>query len=182
VLWARPNVASGQEKYLSISAQPFAPVVPWRMVLRASPGVMARLLPKLNVAASAMAPFDTWLGNADRPNPGNVVLHQEQSTGELRVAYIDFANALPRAWLEQGAWSTIVPVACYPPCGAADLAVMSQVMERIEQLAPGTIKDIVERIPQGFLSGQRREVIVEGLLHRQTRLRMAMKKEYPGLP
>jgi hypothetical protein len=183
VLWDRRGATSEQERYVAISALPFAPAVPWRSVLRA-PELLARLLPRLGRAASAMAVFDSWLGNADRVNAGNVVLRETSADREstLQVAYIDFANALSRAWLPYQTWSTVLPLRCYPEGGAVDLSAMSDLLERIERLDRNVIADIVARIPEGFLSDACRAVIVKGLLHRQTRLRMATKKAFPDLP
>jgi hypothetical protein len=181
VLWERKGVVSGQERYVSVSALPFERPASWRDVLRL-PAEAARLLPKLELAASAMAPFDSWLGNGDRVNAGNLVLQEDPSNGDPQVTYLDFANALSRAWLPHQTWPTVMAIHCYPLGGAANLAVMSQVVDRIEHLDTRIIEEVVNRVPQGFSSNPCREVIVKGLLHRQRCLRMAMKKANPSLP
>ena len=183
VLWERPNPGQGQERFVAVSAVPFTPVLPWAEAKRTDAG--RRALRAMARAPSAMAVFDTWVGNTDRHNDGNVLLQEDDRRAPpvARIAYIDYANALSYGWPE-GKWATAGVVLPYPgpPDVVVDIDAMSEVISMVTGFRRATIEEIVGRIPGQFLSDPKREIILKGLLHRQEQIRGTMRAAYGEIP
>ncbi len=193
VLWAPTTapIANGSAR-LSVSLLAFTRPNKWSTVLT-KPETTGRILPQVAPIAAAMAAFNTWVGNTDHDNGGNVLATEDTSEAQVvvRVAYIDYANALSMKFGADPAapenWTTRSVVRPYPRVdpyrpGMPDLATMAAVVQRIEALPDPTITEIVERIPAAFITDGRRRTTVLGLLHRKTVLREWMRAEYPELP
>lgn len=183
VLWDRGNVAAPQERYLAISHLAFTPTFTWAQV-QTHRVLVQRLAAAISEAASAMAAFDTWVGNTDRVNAANVLvqLDDRQNPPIARVAYIDYANSLSYGWRAGGAaWMQGPAVGCYPQEVVPNLAAMAEGVGRIEALSPAVIEGVVGRIPPGFLTDECRQVILGGLSYRKGTLRETMRVRYPGL-
>ena len=77
LLWCRPvEDKNKEEPYVAISMVPFLPVHKWAIVEQ-KPEAAQRIGGELSAAASAMVAFDTWLGNQDRNNSGNLLAGEE---------------------------------------------------------------------------------------------------------
>ena len=165
---------------MSISGLAFPRALPWGAI---PPSLRGRLLPRLSAVASAMAAFDSWLANTDRQNDGNLLLSDDDSVTPpvLRVAYLDFANSMTYRWAQKERWKLDDAVACYPDNVPTDGTTLRAAVQEIEQLPSTTIEEIVTRIPEEFLSVAHRTTILEGLLHRQSRVRGMMANVYPSL-
>lgn len=183
LLWKREGPRShGRE--LVVSAVPFERALTWKQV-EASSALSARVLPRLTNFASSISPFDTWILNGDRENNGNLILSEDLSSAPpiLRVAYIDFANALSRAFrIKPDIWKDETYISVPYPTGVpVDLVAMASMVSRIEALPADGIRKVVQRIPMDLLDPADRDEIIEVLLYRQPRLRGIMKSYYAGL-
>jgi hypothetical protein len=119
ILWDQGPRATG-ERFCCVSLEVFVPVWQWRDVSKAPPLVL-KLGSEVVEAASAMVAFDTWVGNSDRVNEGNLLV-QEDVSGVMpiaRFAYIDFANAFTWSWVprlssQPEAWKFVGATPPYP--------------------------------------------------------------------
>jgi hypothetical protein len=183
VLWDQCSVPAVQERYMSISHLAFTPTFTWGQI-EAQPQLVGRLTAAISATVSAMAAFDTWVGNTDRANASNVLaqLDDQHDPPVARVAYIDYANSLSFGWRSnEAAWRQGAAVGCYPGGVVPDLTAMAEGIERIEALPASLVEDIVGRIPPGFLTDDCRQVILRGLSHRKDTLRETMRSSYAGL-
>ena len=183
ILWERTPLPAGCERYCCISAVPFINPYPWRQIA-AQPALMNRLLQGIAPVASAMVAFDTWVGNLDRPNDGNLLVTEDVSENPpvLRTAYIDYANSLSLGWPDQLRAETVTPVGHYPNQTACDENIVSEVIARIEGLQDNLIEAIVSRVPAAFIPDSKRHILLAALIARKSKLRSALKTVYPKLP
>ena len=90
--WGSPPL--GEQQFVAMSLCPFGPAHKWDTVkaAKADPQIAITLQP----TASAMVPFDTWVGNSDRANGGNLIVNQDTGGphAAVRCAYIDFSYSL----------------------------------------------------------------------------------------
>lgn len=183
ILWIRSAVPSGCEQYCCVSALPFVNANPWREA-RKIPGVMNRLLPQIGTYASAIAAFDTWVGNTDRANEGNLLVTEDVSEvpAILRVAYIDYANSLTFGWNDAVSAETVRAVAHYPSEAPCDESAMAEAIDRIEALPDDRIQAIVARVDHTFVPSPKRAIIETALMDRKAKIRSALKSMYSALP
>jgi hypothetical protein len=62
-----------------------------------------------------------------------------------------------------------------------DVGIMEHMLSRIEAVTPDTIQGIVHRIPDDFATPAMRSQILDGLLYRQSRVRVVLKSVYGGI-
>lgn len=179
ILWNRDQRPAGEEKFTAISAVPFPAPRQWSEI-KSNPAHLGAVRGKMVAVVSAMTVFDTWVQNIDHnDHPGNLLICID-SAGELQVAYIDYAYSLAYPWKSQQANH---PQCCspYDPKIAADATVQHSVISGVQAIPEASIRGLVERVPEEFLSSQHRTLIIDGLLDRQKRLIDIMKTTYPGL-
>ena len=207
VLWHRSVSDETEEPYLSISMVPFLPIYKWK-IIEQKPEAAKRIGTQLNAVASAMVAFDTWLGNRDRNNDGNLLANEEEippasgdeagvtvaeNTAEdneehgddregsdpvdeerretvVRAAYIDLSYALSDQWSDDR-YKTISPAPLYPKQAVLQKDELDGMIGMIEALPIKIVQDVVKHIPDGYLSKDRREIALTGLMYRQTHLR-----------
>lgn len=130
-----------------------------------------------------MAAFDTWLDNEDRANDGNLLVNKNTDDGKPTCfAYIDYSYSMAKLW-RGGKYTNIVPRPIFPTDAKdANVEIISRAISRIESLSETAIREIVNRVPDDFLSPADRDLIIEGLLHRQTRIRPVLRAIYGGIP
>jgi hypothetical protein len=173
LLWRRPKVAITDEEFTAISASAFVPIYAWEQVCH-DPELGPRFGAALAPIACAMCPFDTWVGNTDRHNGGNVVVTMQPDG--IRAAYIDYAYALSHDWARvPDARARVDAVRPYPTAAPVDPQCARATIDRIEGLPQAQIELIVNRIPDEFLPDGAKSVIVDGLLERRGLLRDAME-------
>jgi hypothetical protein len=181
VLWDRGVVLSGEERFVSIAAVPFPdPVVLEDVDLESEEA--KRSFKEMSGVASAMSVFDTWVQNTDHKYPSeNVLVDVRTKPGSItRVAYIDYAFSLSYAWRATNYEKpTCVPV--YHPEIPPDYDALNATIVNIETVPDMDIRDIIVRIPPFFLTRRLLDLTLEGLLHRQTRLREILSSIYPDL-
>ncbi|MFY0562261.1 hypothetical protein ACN28E_00340 [Archangium lansingense] len=164
---------------LAVSINPFdTPTVAWRDVEEDSEYV-EYLLPHFREPSSALVAFDSWVGNKDRKNPGNLIFTEEES-GEVNSAYIDFANSLFFGTADSNP-DVIEPVGAYPDASQLDVQVLESTIEAIERLPSSKIKEIVSRVPEDFLSETQKLKIVSGLLRRRSTLKSSLARFFGEL-
>jgi hypothetical protein len=172
----------GDQRFVAISLMPFLNVHKWQQI-ETIPALATDMKLELKPVASALVPFDTWLDNGDRPNPGNLIVSKDATdpTKPLRVAYIDYSNSMICEWRSRP-FTNIAPRPIYPTDQKdADVTVIEDVLKRIEALDKSTIRGIVERIPDDFAASGVRSQILDGLFHRQPLVRPVLKAIYGGI-
>lgn len=184
ILWDRGGaVPAGQERYTAISALAFTNAQMWGSVVKLA-DVHARILPGTREVASAMTVLDTWVDNRDRVNEGNLLVTEDTSGNPplLRMAYIDYAYSLTYGWMQGEGYKAQTVVGCYPsPPLGVDVAIVADILARIEALPTSTVEKIVKRIPDEFLPADRRQLIIDGLVYRAEHLRIFLRTTYTGL-
>jgi hypothetical protein len=156
------GAAAGEPRYVAISAWAFDAAVTWAQAEPLlSPVQKASLVP----VASAMIPFELWIGASDRQNAGNVLIDGALGM-TLKGAWIDYAFALDHAWKGNlHAAAGVQPV--YPPIGALDAAVAKTVAQEIVKVDDAVIGDIVNRIAAEYLPQPIAANIVRNLVARK---------------
>ena len=183
ILWDRTPHPPGCERYCSISVVPFTNPNSWRQIAVQTP-LVNRLLKAIAPVASAMAAFDTWIGNLDRANAGNLLVTEDVSENPaiVRVAYIDYANSLSHGWPDDLQGATVRPVRHYPNGIICDEKLLDEVLAGIEALGDNVIKEIISRVPAVFIPDEKRRIIETALIGRKSKLRLALRTVYPNLP
>jgi hypothetical protein len=172
----------GDQQFVAISLQPFLNVHKWEHIA-AVPPLAEQMKLELKAVASALVPFDTWLDNGDRVNGGNLIVSKDgrDPAKPLRVAYIDYSNSMVCEWRNRP-FTDILLRPIYPTDQKdADVAIMENMLSRIEAVTPNTIQGIVHRIPDDFATPAMRSQILDGLLSRQSRVRVVLKSVYGAI-
>jgi hypothetical protein len=173
----------GTERFVALSLRPFLSVFPWRQVT-AIPGLDAQFKLELRETASTLVAFDTWVDNRDRINDGNLLVSKiaADPTLPLQVAYIDYSFSMLYGW-RTGNYRTVTPIGIYPTDQKdADVRSVEDGLDRIEKLPDQTVRDIVTRIDDSFLTPADRDLIVDGLLYRKSHVRASLRPIYGGIP
>jgi hypothetical protein len=183
LLYRWPTLPSGcGEQLVALSLIPFLTAHKWATI-KAAPPFEAQLKQELREAASVLVVFDTWLGNTDRANDGNLLVSKAAADGSpTQFAYIDYSFSMSYPWQQHG-FDKITACPMFPTdTKDADIAAMDAAISRVVTLAPDTVREIVTRIPNDFLPDATKILIIDGLLHRRTRLRPALRAVYGGIP
>ena len=172
----------GDQRFVAISLLPFLNTHKWQLI-EAVPELAAQMKLELKPVASALVPFDTWLDNGDRANGGNLIVSKARGdlSKPLRVAYIDYSNSMICEWRNRA--HTDIPLRQIYPTSQedADVAAMETMLKQIEDADPAMIKVVVTRIPDDFATKPMRDQILDGLLHRQSRVRAVLKAVTKGI-
>lgn len=156
----------GGGTFVAISGMAFETSVTWGQAKGGLGGVQGAALID---AASAMLPFEAWIDAQDRHNEGNVLIGLMPS-GEPIPAWIDYAFSMDLVWggnLKTAC--TLSPV--YPPVGAVNPALMTEVAERILAIKDEDIEGVVKRIPRECLPEPVADIICQNLLARRAPVR-----------
>lgn len=156
----------------AVSRIPFNGAFKWEQACQA-PSSVARMMPELTQAASAMVAFDSWVGNVDRINGGNMIVSLALPRG-FGCAYIDYAFSLSHDWGCAPANPISQRIGPYPENVAVDGTFLGETVDAIEKLPSTTIEEIVRRIPDAFMEEQRRESTLANLVSRRGQLRSSL--------
>jgi hypothetical protein len=173
LLWDRGERNDGLHRYCAVSLVPFDPANKWGAILRI-PTTRDRLLPGFALAASAMVAFDTWIGNSDRVNDGNLIVTEGAGSLGRQYAYIDHGHTMSHGWGEGPAPAITSMVGPYPTQATIETMTVTATIAEIEALSDDHIRSVVDRVPEEFITRQRRECIREGLCRRRDGLRGAL--------
>ena len=181
-LWQRTISDPNMEVALAVSLVPFRPAHKWEIIER-TPDALQRIVPMLSSRASAMVAFDTWIGNTDRINGGNLLVCEEQNgaTSRVSAAYIDYSYSLTYQWAG-GGHHNIAPVGPYPSQCQVDRSVLSSSVTAIEQMPDEAVRLIVSRMPDEFIEQAKKELTIIGLLHRRSAIRGVLAGTYGAMP
>lgn len=116
LLWEWPKPPIGDQPLVVLSLIPFLPAHKWQVV-KAVPELEASLKQELRIAASGLVAFDTWVGNTDRPNDGNLLVSKDRqdAPGTTRAAYIDYSYSMSHVWRnKETPAEKVTPVAMFP--------------------------------------------------------------------
>lgn len=186
-LWERVSARSGEPKYHSVSAPPFAQVMTWGDIMR-DPALVATIVPLAVGAMSAMLAFDTWVQCEDHANNhhGNLLLTTAASPVLTAwFAFIDYSFSMTHRWRTAASGGSghslpwVAPIYC--PAVAPNVAVIREAVDAIEQVSDVTIQQIVGRVPDPFLSQADKSIIIDGLTYRRNHLRGFLGARYPGV-
>ena len=161
----------------SVSAIPFPGPQKWGTALQA-PESVSILTPRLLAASSAMEPFDTWVGNSDRHNEGNLIVSRAIEGGG--IAYIDYSNSLTHSWQAGPAPPIVQSIGRYPALGDIEIKIVRETIDKIEALDGQIINSVVDRVPEAYLPADRKKALSEALLSRRGDLRGVFETQYGG--
>ena len=171
-LWRASKKLKLPVRLLAVSLFPFDSAPTAWGVIEEVPDYIEHLLPHLRAPSSALVAFDSWVGNRDRKNVGNLLFSEEES-GVIRVAYINFSESLFFSHPSSSP-DNIDPVGAYPDASQLDVQVLESTIGAIERLPSSRIKEIVSRVPEDFLTATQKQRILSGLLKRQSTLRSSL--------
>jgi hypothetical protein len=171
------TLIAAQQRHCAVSAVPFWPAHPWSHVVH-TPKAAARWLPILVSAASAMAVFDAWIGNADRINGTNLVLSEGLPDGASGFAYLDFTRAMTFNWRDGPPWEKVHLDVHFPGALPIEKEVVRQTLQDIFNLPETTIGAILRGVPAAFLSASRSACILDGLVKRRPSLSEMVEKRH----
>jgi hypothetical protein len=109
--------------------------------------------------------FHTWVADIDR-HAQNTLVDADSSDNNPRICFIDHAFSLSHSQ-EFGNQTFTRAVHRYVPAGAVDERGLAHMARMIEAMAPESVESVVRRIPEGFLSPTRADIIVRELLRRK---------------
>jgi len=134
---------------------------------------------KSSIPPTGIAAFHAWLGNEDWKNPRNILVSHEATPGAEGLLFIDFAESL--SWTEnnQVGFARISLPPFYQHFVARNETI--DVALQIQALSEVTIRGIVNRVPDQFIDGPARELLISGLLARKESLLPAFEEWYPKL-
>jgi hypothetical protein len=190
ILWRRLDALDGEEDRVCISLFPFRRTATWKRAItdaNPAPGLVAQLVQAATIVASAMMPFDTWISHNDREDDRNVVVDEDDvadGTSSIRLAYIDCAYSLSSSWSPSAGprpWSPMGIGGRFPTGIQPDPEALRATIRRIECLRESVIGEIVNRIPDDYLSAEPKQRTMEGLIHRQAELRTKFRAAFPGV-
>lgn len=116
--------------------------------------------------------FHSWIGDTDR-NEGNTIVDMESNETDPKLFFIDHAFCFgynPRFHGHDPAWVTHN----YYPAHHIAKTQMSSITDLVEKMQPDLISDVVGRIPDAFLSPDKRSGITQELVRRQSVLRRVL--------
>jgi hypothetical protein len=161
-LWDR-GAAAGEPRHVAVSAWAFDQPFPWRQI----EALLTRdHLAQLVRPASAVLPFEEWIGAADRQNDGNVLIGFGPDMEEALGAWIDYAWSLDHIWKGNDRPNCMVRE-LYPRVGILDTHAAKGTAERIASVDSKTIEEIINRVPSDYLPAGVAESILRNLLLRQ---------------
>ena len=115
---------------------------------------------------SAIRVFETWISAHDRAGK-HTLMNLETGSIRPRMAFIDYAYSMTHKWDSPNHGDTGRP---WSPLQTDDAAV-AKFVEKIEGIDAALIKTLVTRVPESYLSAQKRDIILQNLLARRERLR-----------
>ena len=160
------GASAGLPRFVAVSAWAFDAPFTWA---QAEALLSADQKASLITAASAMIPFEMWIGATDRQNGGNVLVDGVLAM-PIKAAWIDYAFALDHAW--KGNFVAVAGVQpMYPAVGVPDPGVIRAVADDIVKVDDAAIGDIVNRIPADYLPPAVAANIVRNLVARKPQVR-----------
>jgi hypothetical protein len=156
-------------------------ITPWGQLvdlLKASDALRAAASEPL----SRIAVFDTWIGNPDRVNAGNLIFCEQSGKPEHDgFRALDHASAfggVKHSWRNSG-WADLQPAPFPEPMrpllseGSMLRAILS-----IEAYSEESIRGCVERIPDHYMDASTRNDTVNGLIGRKVGLKALVLQHF----
>lgn len=163
VLWNRDPEAIGNELF-AISAHVFAKSLEWPEACKDSRLSESKKM-SVSRVMSAMIVFHVWINDGNQDNPDHILVDKGSLDERLAIAFIDHAGSMQGAY-----WGETLASDCFMPL-PRDWDAMMATADEIGQLAESEIRDLVARIPCGYLPKPEDQQILTNLLKRKARLR-----------
>lgn len=167
LLWDRGE-GTHDLRYFALIAWAFQPFLVWD---KATDSLSDSEKAALTPVFSAIKVFELWISAEDRGSKHTLVYVQDTNRGP-QIAFIDYAHSLCHRWdrkeYPDQKNRSFMPL-------SEDRNTVVQVIEKIENLDDGLIERIVNRIPENYLSSQKRDIIIQNLLSRRPNLRAMLK-------
>lgn len=160
MLWDRADATASEHRWCSISGWAFSGARKLAEVGTVPDQHRGRAGPAL----SAMVAFDTWVGVEDR-NDENLVIDADYRSAQP-VACIDYAWSLSKGWTK-GSYPRTVINAYTARFGGLSVPDQREMADKIHDLEKAKIEAILTGIPHEFLSDEKAEIILKGLLDGQ---------------
>jgi hypothetical protein len=158
-LWDRGSSA-GAPRFVVVSAWAFNAPVNWGQAQASLSPDQRNFMIR---AASAMVPFEMWIGAQDRQNDSNVLVDGAAPAGQAYAAWIDYAFALDHTWKGNLVPASVV-APMFPPVGVADSPTMKTSADEIVNLEAAVIEAIVNRVPAEYLPRAVADNIIRNLI------------------
>lgn len=183
LLYRRADCDTQEESCACISLVIYPEQWEWQYLqgLQSSHQIATDIVDSTLARNSGIIAFDTYTHNTDRNNGRNAIYGR--APGRLArgtFVFIDFANSMNHngRW-GGGAWRNVrIPGMFQPMERTADWDMICDVIGRIEGLDDKIIEDIVDRIPDDYMSQGHREIVREGLLGRRQLIRPVLAERF----
>jgi len=162
ILWDRGEDCES-ERYVSVSAWAFSPALSWQ---EAQDQLTDALKSQAAPIVSAMLAFETWISAEDRKSD-HLLVNLTEPDSRLQLAFIDYAYCMSKVWNSPDVPVRAVP--SYVPVKQDDAAT-SETAGKICRFDEDTLRQIVNRIPESYLSEAKRQTIISNLLSRSRKI------------
>lgn len=178
LLYRRDPCPSDEEEHCCVSLIMYSRIYNLAQVHRLPDPHVSRIDTALREGSGIVA-FDAWIGNRDRDNRKNTLVAVDpEDSSLLRAVFIDHANAFNfrNAWTG-GRWRDVA----FPPMidrlrNAVDKHLVLDTVDAIEGMSETLVEEIVGRIPDEYVEGSHREVVLRGLLERRRLVRRVIER------
>lgn len=177
LLATRDDAASNEERFVAVSLVLYPVQLSWEQVRSVATHFLEKSLDAREQVARAWV-FDTWLDQRDHHDgsPHNIILGGSVEN-DLKFVFLDYAFSLGHLDHWNGHKFERCERAQFPALlrQIAPAEVIMEQVKRIEALTSGQIKEVVWRIPVSHLPDSQKEMMCQGLIDRQKRIRGAFE-------
>lgn len=182
LLYENRNASRGEEPHQCVSLILYEKIVELHH-LRSMKGFELTFVRQKISESSGIIAYDTFLSNTDRNNERNIIYGISENENDEKFMYIDFSNSMnyEKRWENENFNRFIFP--SFPPelLNFADVKMIENVIERIEQFSDSNISKTISRIPGSYLEDKEKAIIQEGLIERKKNLRKFLATRYPEI-
>jgi hypothetical protein len=173
LLWDRSGTP-GVEPAACVVAWAFRPVYP---LAAGAPLLTDAERLAVQPALSALLAFDFWVADTDRKSD-HVVITVPRGGRPAAIGSIDYSNSMSFTWdcPDHPSTGSFWYQHEWPRLGLlVDADALAQAIERIENFDHDQIVEVVSNVPNMFLPIARRDIIIQNLTSRQSRIGSMIK-------
>lgn len=149
--------------------------------MRIVDGPVREIVNSVVARSSGIIALDTYVGNMDRNSERNIVFgFNKYHPAESSFVFLDYSNSLNmnNRWANQG-WRQVDPPPIYEPFqNGVDINNLMETVQMLEALPDELLRYVVTRIPEDYVPGNHKNIIVEGLMGRRQLIRNVISNRF----